>query len=78
MCGICGKLNFNANGVSEDLISKMCRSFSYRGPDDEGAHVSPPIGLGHRRLSIIDLSPAGHQPMCNEDGTIWLVFNGEI
>jgi asparagine synthase (glutamine-hydrolysing) len=78
MCGICGKLNFNGKGVSEDLIRKMCGSFSYRGPDDEGVHVSPPIGLGHRRLSIIDLSPAGHQPMCNEDGTIWLVFNGEI
>uniref|UniRef100_A0A6H1ZTQ6 Putative asparagine synthase n=1 Tax=viral metagenome TaxID=1070528 RepID=A0A6H1ZTQ6_9ZZZZ len=56
----------------------MCRSFSYRGPDDEGVLIAPPIGLGHRRLSIIDLSPAGNQPMCNEDGTIWLVFNGEI
>ena len=56
----------------------MCRSFSYRGPDDEGVFIAPPIGLGHRRLSIIDLSPAGHQPMSNEDRTIWLIFNGEI
>ena len=78
MCGICGKLNFNGREISEDLIRKMCQSFSYRGPDDEGTYVSSPIGLGHRRLSIIDLSAAGHQPMCNEDRTIWLVFNGEI
>jgi asparagine synthase (glutamine-hydrolysing) len=78
MCGICGKLNFDGQGIREDLIRKMCRSFSYRGPDDEGTCISPLIGLGHRRLSIIDLSPAGHQPMCNEDETIWIVFNGEI
>ncbi len=78
MCGICGKLVFDGSGISEDLFKNMCGSFSYRGPDDEGIFVSPPVGLGHRRLSIIDLSPAGHQPMSNEDGTIWLVFNGEI
>ncbi|UCF57676.1 MAG: asparagine synthase (glutamine-hydrolyzing), partial [Deltaproteobacteria bacterium] len=78
MCGICGKLDFDGRGLSEDLFKKMCQSFSYRGPDDEGTCISLPIGLGHRRLSIIDLSPAGHQPMSNEDETIWLVFNGEI
>ncbi len=78
MCGICGKLNFNGKGISRDLLKRMCRSFSYRGPDDEGIFIAPPIGLGHRRLSIIDLSAAGHQPMTNEDKTIWLVFNGEI
>jgi asparagine synthase (glutamine-hydrolysing) len=78
MCGICGKLSFNGSGIDRDLLQRMCRSFSYRGPDDEGIFVAPPIGLGHRRLSIIDLSAAGHQPMCNEDETIWLVFNGEI
>jgi asparagine synthase (glutamine-hydrolysing) len=78
MCGICGKLDFNGTGINEDLLKEMCRSFSYRGPDDEGIFISPPIGLGHRRLSVIDLSPAGHQPMSNEDGSIWLVFNGEI
>jgi len=78
VCGICGKLDFSGIGINEDLLKEMCRSFSYRGPDDEGIFISPPIGLGHRRLSIIDLSSAGHQPMTNEDGTIWLVFNGEI
>ena len=51
---------------------------THRGPDDEGLYVNGPIGLGHRRLSILDLSPAGHQPMSNEDGTVWLIFNGEI
>ncbi len=65
----------------------MCRSFSYRGPDDEGIYIISKsekkgckvrAGLGHRRLSIIDLSQAGHQPMSNEDGTIWITFNGEI
>ncbi len=78
MCGICGKLVFDGKEISEDLLKTMCKSLSYRGPDDEGTFISPPVGLGHRRLSIIDLSPAGHQPMSNEDGTIWLVFNGEI
>ncbi len=78
MCGICGKLNFDGNGLNRGLLERMCRSFSYRGPDDEGIFIAPPIGLGHRRLSIIDLSAAGHQPMSNEDETIWLVFNGEI
>ena len=78
MCGICGKLVFNGKGISEDLLRTMCKSFSYRGPDDEGISIYPPVALGHRRLSIIDLSPAGHQPMSNEDGTLWIVFNGEI
>ena len=78
MCGICGKYNINGGRISEDLLIKMCRSFSYRGPDDEGTFIAPYIGLGHRRLSIIDLSHSGHQPMSNEDGTIQLIFNGEI
>lgn len=78
MCGICGKLDFYGKGASEDLIKRMTDSLAYRGPDDEGAYISVPIALGHRRLSIIDLSPSGHQPMSNEDGSIWLVFNGEI
>ena len=56
----------------------MCRSFAYRGPDDQGIVVSPPIGLGHRRLSIIDLTSAARQPMSNEGGDIWICFNGEI
>jgi len=78
MCGICGKLDFYKDRISEDLLKKMCRSFPYRGPDDQGIYIAPSVGLGHRRLSIIDLSPAGHQPMHNEDESIWLVFNGEI
>jgi len=78
MCGICGKLHIHGQGISEDLLRQMCRSFAYRGPDDEGIFVSPPIGLGHRRLSIIDLSSAAHQPMSNEDKSIWICFNGEI
>lgn len=66
--------------VNEALIRKMCGVLAHRGPDDEGVYLDPrvKIGLGHRRLSIIDLSPAGHQPMSNEDGTIWIVLNGEI
>ncbi len=66
------------SSVSEELLKKMCQAIAYRGPDDEGILVSPPVGLGHRRLSIIDLSTAGHEPMSNEDGSLWLVFNGEI
>lgn len=58
----------------------MCRAMAHRGPDDWGAWHDPAaqVGLGHRRLSIIDLSPAGHQPMTNEDGTVWISYNGEI
>lgn len=58
----------------------MARAMQHRGPDDMGAwhDAAGPVGLGQRRLSIIDLSPAGHQPMCNEDGTVWITFNGEI
>jgi asparagine synthase (glutamine-hydrolysing) len=77
MCGICGVLDFRRQ-TGQELLREMCDSFSYRGPDDEGYFTSPPVGLGHRRLSIIDLSPAGQQPMPNEDGTLRIVFNGEI
>jgi asparagine synthase (glutamine-hydrolysing) len=87
MCGICGKISYRGEPVEEELIQRMCRSFAYRGPDDEGIYIregsgedgeQPSVGLGHRRLSIIDLSKAGHQPMSNEDGSIWIVCNGEI
>lgn len=78
MCGIAGKLNFGSNpDISPALITAMLDMIRHRGPDDEGLYVSGPVGLGHRRLSIIDLS-SGHQPLSNEDGTVWLVFNGEI
>lgn len=78
MCGICGKLNFdNANGVSGAVLKSMADAIEHRGPDDEGFYRSGPVGFGFRRLSIIDLN-TGHQPISNEDGTIWIVFNGEI
>src|SRR5436305_310131 len=76
MCGIAGQL---LRGTSADVaqIRAMCDRIRHRGPDDEGFHVDGPCGLGMRRLSIIDLS-TGHQPISNEDGTVWVVFNGEI
>ena len=78
MCGICGKFNFDPEKkVSPDLVKSMADTIEHRGPDDEGFFVSGPIGLGFRRLSIIDLQ-TGHQPLSNEDGSVWIVFNGEI
>ncbi len=85
MCGICGKISLNG-AVSENLIRKMCEVLVHRGPDNEGVCIKEVkgeglrvnVGLGHRRLSVIDVSSAGHQPMCNEDGSIWLVMNGEV
>jgi asparagine synthase (glutamine-hydrolysing) len=78
MCGICGKLMFDREAeVSPRVLKKMADAIQHRGPDDEGFYSSGPIGLGFRRLSIIDLS-LGHQPLSNEDGTVWIVFNGEI
>lgn len=78
MCGICGKLNFDPEEpVSKELLSKMMDLIHHRGPDGGGQYRSGPVGLGHRRLGIIDLS-TGDQPMCNEDGTVWVVYNGEI
>ncbi|MDO9575957.1 MAG: asparagine synthase (glutamine-hydrolyzing) [bacterium] len=73
MCGICGMVGF----ANPDLLKKMCRIMSHRGPDDEGYFIDKNIGLGIGRLSIIDLE-TGHQPIHNEDETIWIVFNGEI
>lgn len=79
MCGIVGKLYFTeGREVKREHIQAMSDTLHHRGPDDEGFYMKGSVGLGHRRLSIIDLSPAGHQPMSNEDGTIWIVFNGEI
>jgi len=78
MCGICGKITFGSEGpVSPALVKAMADTIRHRGPDDAGYYVSGPIGLGFRRLSIIDLQ-GGHQPLSNEDGSIWIVFNGEI
>jgi asparagine synthase (glutamine-hydrolysing) len=77
MCGICGLLS-RSGGAERDRIAAMTRTLVHRGPDGEGLHVEGPIALGHRRLSIIDLSEFAREPMSNEDGTLWLVFNGEI
>jgi asparagine synthase (glutamine-hydrolysing) len=87
MCGICGKIAYDKEDIGEELLREMCDSFSYRGPDDKGIYLKKAgqgndgtiaVGLGHTRLSIIDLSDAGHQPMSNEDGSLWVVYNGEI
>ena len=78
MCGICGVYNAGTQEpVSPQLIEQMTHLIAHRGPDDSGLHLDGPLGLGFARLSIIDLG-GGHQPMCNETGDIWLVFNGEI
>lgn len=78
MCGICGKVNFDRERpVLPALVRTMADTIAHRGPDDEGYFFSGPVGLGFRRLSIIDLA-TGHQPLSNEDGTVWIVFNGEI
>lgn len=88
MCGIVGVVDTSGNDIEADMIRCMASTMFHRGPDDDGVYISNSelkthnsklnIGLGHRRLSIIDLSSAGHQPMSNEDGTIWIVFNGEV
>jgi asparagine synthase (glutamine-hydrolysing) len=78
MCGICGVYNAGTQEpVSPQLIEQMTHLIAHRGPDDSGLHLDGPLGLGFARLSIIDPG-GGHQPMCNETGDIWLVFNGEI
>jgi asparagine synthase (glutamine-hydrolysing) len=78
MCGICGVYNFGTKEpVARDLLKRSTDAMAHRGPDDEGFHIDGDCGLGNRRLSIIDL-PGGHQPISNEDETIWITFNGEI
>jgi asparagine synthase (glutamine-hydrolysing) len=78
MCGIAGLYNLGGGPVSGEQVRRMCDLIRHRGPDDEGVWCSGPVGLGHRRLSIIDLSPRGRNPMPNEDESVWIVFNGEI
>lgn len=79
MCGICGKLVLcsGTDRVDPDVLRAMTMQLSHRGPDATGTYLTPEIGLGHTRLSIIDLA-TGTQPMSNEDGTVWVAFNGEI
>jgi len=77
MCGIAGIMDLDGGPVREDHIRAMCAALRHRGPDGEGVYLAPGVGLGMRRLSIIDLT-TGDQPVRNEDGTAWVVFNGEI
>jgi len=78
MCGICGICNFNRKEpISEELIKDMSQVLSHRGPDDSGIYIDKNIAMGLRRLSIIDIAK-GHQPVHNEDKTVWIVCNGEI
>lgn len=78
MCGICGKVVFEEGAqVDAGLIRTMLETIRHRGPDDEGVYQGSQVALGHRRLSIIDLN-TGHQPICNENRDVWIVFNGEI
>src|SRR6202046_5687822 len=78
MCGICGQYNFgSALPVKRSHLELMTRSIRHRGPDDEGYYIAGPLGFGFRRLSIIDLA-GGHQPMSDQDESVWVVFNGEI
>src|SRR6202453_750316 len=78
MCGICGQFNFGDRApVCRKTVERMANSISHRGPDDEGYYIAGPIGLGFRRLSIIDLE-GGHQPMSDQEESVWVIFNGEI
>jgi asparagine synthase (glutamine-hydrolysing) len=78
MCGIAGQFNFQRREpVERETIVRMARSIAHRGPDDEGFFITGPVGLGFRRLSIIDLA-GGHQPMSDAEETVWIIFNGEI
>src|ERR1700680_4368152 len=78
MCGICGIFEFEQRReIPKELVHRMTETIVHRGPDDEGIFTGPGIGLGFRRLSIIDVS-GGHQPLSNEDGSLWVMLNGEI
>jgi asparagine synthase (glutamine-hydrolysing) len=78
MCGICGVLHLGGEQTAESLPRAMVAAQRHRGPDDEGYLCVPGASLGFCRLAILDLTPMGRQPMANEDGTVWLIFNGEI
>ncbi len=77
MCGICGLINSNQRDIDSEELLSMTRILAHRGPDDEGTFIDKNVGLGVRRLKVIDLE-TGHQPIHNEDESIWIVFNGEI
>ena len=78
MCGIAGIFHFDrCRKVERSELLRMNRAIVHRGPDDEGVFLAANVGLAMRRLSIIDVQ-SGHQPMANEDGTVWVIYNGEI
>src|ERR1700678_3917763 len=78
MCGIAGILEFGRDArANATALREMCRVISHRGPDDEGFYTDGAAGIGMRRLSIVDVA-GGHQPISNEDGTLWIVYNGEV
>src|SRR5579859_6810598 len=77
MCGITGIMQFGGARVERDSLRKMCAAMVHRGPDDEGIYIDGSVGIAMRRLSIVDLA-TGHQPLSNEDSSVWIVFNGEI
>jgi asparagine synthase (glutamine-hydrolysing) len=81
MCGIAGVMRLGSGRAAcESVVRKMCDTMVHRGPDDSGTYRSPDgaVALGHRRLAIVDLSPAGRCPMSNEDGSLWITYNGEV
>src|ERR1051326_1420142 len=80
MCGITGSISFSDFRITEPYLGRLRDSMAHRGPDGAGTWISPDgrVGLGHRRLAIVDLSDAALQPMSNEDGSLWVSFNGEI
>src|SRR5919106_86747 len=78
MCGIAGYIGRNRSAYADRAVmGAMMRAISHRGPDGDGTYFDGPVGLGHKRLAIIDLE-AGAQPMTNEDESLWIIFNGEI
>ena len=77
MCGIAGFVNGGGVAADRDVLARMTATLAHRGPDGDGFYVDGPVGLGHRRLSIIDLA-GGAQPMANEDGSVWVTYNGEL
>jgi asparagine synthase (glutamine-hydrolysing) len=77
MCGIAGIVDLAGRPLDQSLVHKLCAELGHRGPDDEGYYVNGQVALGHRRLAILDVA-GGRQPMSNEDGTVWVAFNGEI
>ena len=78
MCGICGYMNLNGERSSQAILRKMTSAIAHRGPDGEGYYNDRAVALGHRRLSIIDLSDNGKQPMLSKGGNYAIVYNGEL